>query len=113
MALADNGSDRSNASASSFKYEEFFSVLMYYYNMTQEDILNRSRPFLNALYQEYINRACENLGVSPTQDDEETNKQLKDSDYPSEFVSFSQAQREKMIEESGISDEEYLKQFNF
>ena len=76
--------------------------------MSKSDILNCSRRFINALYQQYINRACENLGVSPK---ENTGNQLQDSDYPSEFVSFSQAQREKYIEESGISDEEFLKGF--
>lgn len=82
---------------------------MYYTSMKQEDILNHSRRFLISIYQQYIRRACENLGVDP---DKNKNTELKDSDYPSEFVSFSQAEREKMIEQSGESDEDFIKRFS-
>lgn len=80
--------------------------------MSKDDILNSSRKFLYAIYQNYVNRACENLGVSPEQDEQENKTNtLSESDYPSEFVSFTQAQREKEIQESGISDDEFLSQF--
>lgn len=110
MIAASDGSDRSDDAASSISYEELFSVLMYYGNMSYEEIMNKSRRFLLAIYQQYPRRACENLGVSPDKDknDEVT---LSDSDYPSEFVSFSQAEREKAIKESGETDEEFIKKF--
>lgn len=82
---------------------------MYYTSMKQEDILNHSRKFLISIYQQYIRRACENLGVDP---DKDKNDNLSDNDYPSEFVSYSQEEREKMIEQSGESDEDFLKKFS-
>lgn len=109
MIAAQDDSDRSDCAASSLTYEEMFSVLMYYTSMKQEDILKHSRKFLIAIYQQYIRRACENLGVDP---DKNEKNELKDSDYPSEFVSYSQAEREKMIEQSGESDEDFLKKFS-
>lgn len=111
MIAAQNSSDRSDCAASSFSYEEMFSVLMYYTSMRKEDILKCSRKFLYALYQRYVRRACENLGIDPDTD-EKGNKQLSDSDYPTEWISFSQAEREKMIKESGESDEDFINKFS-
>lgn len=54
---------------------------MYYYSMSHEDILNHSRRFINALYKQYIQRACENLGVSSKENTEE----LSEEDYPDDF----------------------------
>lgn len=108
MIAAQDSSDRSDCAASSFSYEELFSVLMYYGNMSKQEILKSSRKFLYAIYQNYVRRACENVGVNPDKDEEQ---QLTDNDYPSEFVTFSQAEREKAIEESGESDEDFLKKF--
>ena len=82
---------------------------MYYGNMSKSEILSSSRKFLYAIYQNYVRRACENVGVNP---DKDSDTQLSDSDYPAEFVSYSQAQREKMIKESGESDEDFLKKFS-
>lgn len=114
MIAAQDGSDRSDCAASSFSYEELFSVLMYYGNMSKGDILNSSRKFLYAIYQNYVRRACENVGVNPDGDSPKSGETpLSDSDYPSEFISFSQAEREKMIAESGESDEDFIKKFNF
>ena len=112
MIAAQDSSDRSDCAASSFSYEEMFSVLMYYTSMSKEDILKCSRKFLYALYQRYVRRACENLGINPDKDSDNGETQLSDNDYPSEWVSFSQAEREKMIEESGESDEDFINKFS-
>lgn len=111
MIAASDSSDRSDGAASSISYEELFSVLMYYGNMSYEEIMTKSRKFLLAIYQQYPRRACENLGVSPDKDKDD-DVTLSDSDYPSEFVSFSQAEREKAIEESGETDEDFIKKFD-
>lgn len=114
MAVQD-GSDRSDCTASSLSYEELFSVLMYYGHMSKYDILHSSRKFLIAIYQQYVKRACENLGVSSEPDGQNDGTPgktlLTENDYPSEFMSFTQAQREKSIEESGISDSDFLSRF--
>ena len=83
-------------------------MLMYYTSMNKDDILKCSRRFLYALYQRYVRRACENLGINPDKDSENGDTQLSDSDYPNDWVSFSQAEREKNIEESRDSDEEFI-----
>lgn len=107
-----NSLDRGDADSSSLGYSEFFSVLMHYYGMSMEDINHRSRTHLFNLYQQYPRRACERLGVScDDEDDEDSNITLKDSDYPSEFKKPTQAEREKYIEESQITDEEFLSNF--
>lgn len=88
---------------------------MYYGHMSKNDILHSSRKFLYSIYQQYVKRACENLGVSSDgesdSDYSDGKTQLTESDYPAEFFSISQEQREKEISESGISDEEYLNSF--
>lgn len=89
---------------------------MYYGHMSKTEILHSSRKFLFAIYQNYVKRACENLGVSSEKDDYGDNNtnsgnHLTEDDYPKEFMKFTQAQREKMIEKSGISDEDYLSGF--
>lgn len=113
MIAAQDSSDGSDCAAS-LNYEDLFSVLMYYGHMSKDEILHSSRKFLYAIYTKYVDRACENLGVSP--DNEVNNKQqdtpLTDDDYPSEFVSFTQAQREKYIKESNESDEDFIKKFS-
>lgn len=115
MTAVQNSSDRSDCTASSLSYEELVSVLMYYFHMSKNEILHSSRKFLIALYQSYVKRACENLGVSSDSTDEDSGKPgksvLTDADYPSEFVSFTQAQREKMIADSGESDADFLSKF--
>lgn len=115
MIASQSGSDRSDCGASSLSYEEFFSVLTYY-GMSKSDILNSSRKYLYGIYQQYVKRACENLGVSPDGDSGADGgagtTKLSDSDYPSEFFSISQEQRDKDIEESGVSDEEFLSRFS-
>lgn len=112
MIAAQNGSDRSDCAASSFNYEDFFSILFYYTSLSKKEILGSSRKFLYALYQNYIDRACENLGISSNQNKDSSDMQLSESDYPSEFISFSQAEREKMIAESEESDEQFLAKFS-
>lgn len=87
---------------------------MYYGNMSKQDILNSSRKFLYAIYQEYVNRACENLGVSNNpqqaeQADDFNGTPLTDADYPSEFVTFTQEQREQAVAESELSDEDFMR----
>lgn len=71
-------------------YAEWFSVLMYYYGMSKEDIMRRSRRFLYALYKQYVRRACENLGVSPDKEDEE---KTGENAYPSQFKKLSKTER--------------------
>lgn len=69
--------------------------------MSYEEIMSRSRLFLYGIYRQYGKRACENLGVSPdNKDDEfEDDGPLKDSDYPSEFKRFTPQERKKAAEE--------------
>lgn len=111
MIAASDSSDRSDDAASSISYEELFSVLMYYSNMSYDEIMSKSRKFLFALYHQSYRRACENLGVNPDKDKKDDST-LSDSDYPSEFVSFSQAEREKAIKESGETDEDFINKFS-
>lgn len=72
-----------------FDYRDFFSVLMYYGNMSKEEIMNSSRPFLHGIYRMYAKRACENLGVSSKPEEEESVDGLTNSDYPSDFGKLS------------------------
>lgn len=114
MKAEQDGSDRSDCSASSLSLEELFSVLMYYGHMSKAEILSSSRRFLIAIYQSYVRRACENLGVSPDGDSKSQNSDgtmLSESDYPSEFVSFSQAEREKYLSECNESSEDFMSKF--
>lgn len=105
----EGNSSGSPSSASSLSYDELFSVLMYYFGMSKEDIMNSSRKFIYALYSTYPNRACENLGVSNKQ--EEKKESTDTNGYPSKFVSFSQEERKKYIAESGQTDEDFIAQF--
>lgn len=75
--------------------------------MTKQDILNSSQAYLYTIYQNYPERACENLGVSPTSENED---ELSESDYPSEFREYSQKEREEYVKE--ISNEDFLAQFD-
>ncbi len=61
--------------------------------MSHEEIMNHSRRFINALYKQYIQRACENLGVSPN--DEENPAELSDNDYPEDFGKLQYISREQ------------------
>lgn len=92
-------------------YEDFFSVLMYYGHMSKQDIMNSSRPFLYGIYKNYAKRACENLGVSPDPNDEDSDTPLKESDYPKEFKKVSKEEREKLAKKYS-SDEDFLSQFS-
>lgn len=86
-ASSEPSQDDAAKSEMDLDYSEFFSVLMYYGHMSKEDIMNSSRPFLYGIYNQYVHRACENLGVSPDGDKEEDNKtELKESDYPQNFT---------------------------
>lgn len=84
--------------------------------MSKDEILHSSKKFLLAIYQNYVKRACENLGVSSESDENDNNTigktQLTEADYPTEFISYTQAQREKYVAESGMSDKEFLSQFS-
>lgn len=105
----EGNSSGSPSSASSLSYDELFSVLMYYFGMSKQDIMNSSRKFITSLYMTYPKRACENLGVSSKSEQE--NKNVDENGYPSKFVSFSQSEREKYVSESGQSDEDFMAQF--
>lgn len=83
---------------------------MHYYGMNTEEINSHSRKFLYALYSRYPNRAAENLGVSLKDKDGEDNE-LTDKDYPSQYKRFTQEERDKYIEESNMTDDEFLAQF--
>lgn len=105
----EGNSSGSPSSASSLSYDELFSVLMYYFGMSKESIMNSSRKFIYALYSTYPNRACENLGISNKPEEKEENTDA--NGYPNKFVSFSQSEREKYIAESGQTDEDFIAQF--
>ena len=81
---------------------------MYYAHMSKNDILHSSRRFLYSVYQNYDKRACENLGVSDSEEDDDS---LQEEDYPSEYRKFSQKEREEYIENSNMTDEEFLSGF--
>ncbi len=81
---------------------------MYYGHMSKDEIKHSSRRFLFAIYQNYVKRACENLGVSA---DEEKQVDMSEDEYPSEFKKFSKKERDEYIDDSGMSDEEFLAQF--
>lgn len=74
--------------------------------MSKEEIMNSSMPFLLCIYKQYIKRACENLGVSSDNEDEEEegNNQLRESDYPEEF--------RKLCPSNFWSTDEFLEQFS-
>lgn len=111
MAVA-NSLDGGDATASSIEWDDFLSVLMFYGHLSKDDIMHSSRGYLFAIYQNYVKRACENLGVSsePSDEDEDGNITLKDSDYPVSLRKIKEEQN-KYIEESGITDEEFLSSF--
>lgn len=71
--------------------------------------MHSSRAFIYAIYRNYVNRACENLGVSAN-GEEETD--LTEDDYPSEFKTFSKKEKKEYVENSGMTDEEYIAQFS-
>lgn len=84
---------------------------MYYGHMSKYEILHSSRKFLYAIYFKYVNRACENLGVKVNEKEEDDNT-LDENDYPEEFMRFSQKDRDRFVEESGESNEDFLKKFS-
>lgn len=93
-------------------YEEFFSVLMYYGHMSKSDIMNSSRPFLYGIYKQYGKRACENLGVSFNDKDEDpSSSALKESDYPKEFKKLSAKDRDAFASKFE-SDEDFFSGFS-
>lgn len=110
MIAARGNNDSSTRAATLFDYEEMFSVLMYYGHMSKDEIYHSSWRFLTAIYQKYINRAYENLGVS-AKDSNDGKIELTDEDYPSEFKKYTKEEQEEEIAKSGISDEEFLKGF--
>lgn len=78
--------------------------------MSKEDIKNSSRPFLYGIYKKYIERACENLGISQNNDiDQEV--PLTEDDYPKEFTKISESKRSETANK-WESDEDFLKQFS-
>lgn len=90
-ANADDEEAEENASDEPivFDYSEFFSVLMYYYGMSKDEILSHSRGFLHGLYRMYYKRACENLGVSSAKsdkDEEDDDSTEDENGYPKQFV---------------------------
>lgn len=90
---ASEDGDAENDKDLVFDYCDFFSVLMYYGNMSKSEIMTHSRAFLHGIYRMYVKRACENLGVSSSgesDDIDEANGQvqqcgLSESDYPTSF----------------------------
>lgn len=115
---AENKSDKPVV----FDYCDFFSVLMYYAHMSKEEIMSHSRAFLHGIYRTYYKRACENLGVSATSEEEseEDNTgseesyvgdyELNESDYPTEFTKLP-AKPNKAIESSPEKTREFLAAF--
>lgn len=91
-----------------FDYRDFFSVLMYYGHMSKDDIMNSSRAFLHGVYRMYGKRACENLGVSP--DETEDEQKGAQEEYPTEFKKLSAKERKEATEEYA-STKDFLSQF--
>lgn len=87
---------------------------MYYYGMSKEDIMHSSRPFLYRLYSKYVKRACENLGVSPSgeEDEVESNESvmLRDEDYPTDFHRITDMDRKETMSNL-TNDPEFMRQF--
>lgn len=111
-APSPDASLEDGAEQSELDYSDFFSVLMYYCHMSKQEILNSSRPFLYELYKKYPQRACENLGVSPndTDEDENNNFVLKESDYPADLMPVTTKDMRDSIEKLK-ENEEMMKQF--
>ena len=107
MKASADSSDRGDAGAS-LNYIELISVLMHHENMSKSEIMNSSRRFLYAVYQNYVKRVCEDLGVSS---DPEEDDKLSEEDYPTQFKKPTKEERAKHISETELSDEEYLAQF--
>lgn len=91
---ASEDGDAENDKDLVFDYCDFFSVLMYYGNMSKNEIMTHSRAFLHGIYRMYVKRACENLGVSSNREEDDdidgTERQvqqfgLSQSDYPTSF----------------------------
>ena len=105
-----------------FDYADFFSVLMYYAHMSKDEILDHSRAFLHGIYRMYAKRACENLGVSSTseeesEEDDKTSEtfslpefELSKSDYPTEFTKLP-PKPNKAIESSPEKTRDFLASF--
>lgn len=91
-----------------FDYGNFFSVLMYYGHMSKYEIMHSSMPFLYYIYKNYIDRACENLGVSNHSDDDED--KTSDIEYPTEFYKISENDRKNTMT-SLSNDDEFKKRF--
>lgn len=72
-----------------------------------------SRAFLNSIYAQYYKRLCEKLGVPYGDENADSdNVDLSADEYPQEFKKFSQDEIEQNIAEDGITDEEFLAQFD-
>lgn len=97
------------ADDSEFDYGNFFSVLMYYGHMSKHEIMHSSMPFLYYIYKNYVDRACENLGV-PKNDEEESENSSTDIEYPKEFYKISDRDRAGTMT-SLANDEEFKKRF--
>lgn len=105
----------SDADEEGLNYEELFSVLMYYGNMSKKDILQSSRPFLLNIYKQYVRRASENLGVSPDGEAEDTHSYVRESpldesDYPVQFKKLSQIEKERAVAQYE-SDADFMSKF--
>lgn len=100
-----------------FDWAVFCSRLRYYYGIDNEEINSHSRAYLMLMYENYYGLACENLGVSPNEDERDEaagktnskgNKVLAENSYPIELYP-----KAKMQEETKPNDfiDQYLKDF--
>lgn len=111
-ASSSDASADDDAEEFDLDYGDLFSVFMYYGHMSKEDIMSSSRPFLYEIYKQYAKRACENLGVSSDEENEDTDSKhaLKESDYPIEFKKLDKRERKEALKEF-VNTDDFMKQF--
>ncbi len=80
--MSENEKKQDIGAKNRFTWKHFWSVMRYAYKYTDTELNSHSYPFLLAMYEEYNNRACENLGI-PSDATEKETKKIKE--YPEAY----------------------------
>lgn len=93
------------------------SSLMYYTNLSKEDIMHSSRAYLYELYAKSAYRAADNLGVDPDANPENDSAlrktKLTADDYPNDIPKIGNITEEALAKtEDPKLDIEFLSQFD-
>ena len=70
--------------ANSDTWEELFSILMFHYHMSKQEICDCSLPFIFSLVEKARRRLCESLGVQYNDDEVSEDEAPFDEAYPIE-----------------------------